>query len=269
VLVPDGVLFPVGPDEPQCFTADDSAPDEADRNLGHSFVIVRAVGEGLIVGLGDNEPFTNEFLRRGDNSGVAVALLVPDRSADVTFLLGRDSSPTVNDVGSGDETLRDLIPPWVWMSLTLGAVAFIVFAVSRSARVGRLVSEPIAAPIAGSELVSATGNLMERAGHAERAGWLLRERLHRDLCRSHGVDIGAPLDELDRIVGLRSGSRSGEVEALLRGNSTGTASLIELTAAIDRLRNTVFGSGPAVDDVQRPNDDRSREPAHPDERVST
>jgi hypothetical protein len=269
VLVPDGVLFPVGPDEPQCFTDLDVGEVEGG---GHSFVIVREIGDGLIVGLGDNEPFINEFLRRGDNSGLMVSLLVPDRNADVTFLLGSDANPTVSDVGSGDETLRDLIPPWVWMSLVLGAISFVVFAVSRSARVGRLVAEPIAAPIAGSELVSATGNLMERAGHAERAAWLLRDRLHRDLCRSHGVDFGAPLDELDRVVGLRSGSRPGEVEALLRSHATGAGGLLELTSSIDRLRLSVFGSGTTADGVPRPTAPHSGDPAHPahpDEKVST
>ena len=212
VFVPDGVLFPVGPEEPQCFTEAASASGDGST----AFVIVREFGDGLIVGLGDNESFTNRHLRRADNAGVLVSLLVPERGSDVTFLVGRGASPRVQDVGSGDETLRDLVPTWVWMSLVLGAVAFVVFAISRSARVGRIVDEPFAAPIAGSELVSATGNLMQRAGHSSRAGWLLLERLHRDLCRAHGVDLAAPLTELDRAVAHRSGTSEGEIEHLLR-----------------------------------------------------
>jgi hypothetical protein len=229
VFVPDGVLFPVGPDEPQCFTG-----------TGTSFVIVREFGDGLIVGLGDNEPFVNRHLRRADNAGVLVSLLVPERGSDVAFLVGRGASPRVQDVGSGDDTLRDLVPPWVWMSLALGAVAFVVFAISRSARVGRIVDEPLAAPIAGSELVSATGNLMQRAGHASRAGWLLLEQLHRDLCRAHGVDLAAPLTELDRAVAHRSGTELGEIESLLRRTVGDAAGLADLTASIDRVRRQVF-----------------------------
>jgi hypothetical protein len=261
VFVPDGVLFPVGPEEPQCFT-------EAAGSTGSTaFVIVRNLGAGLIVGLGDNDSFTNRSLRRADNAGVLAALLVPDRGAAVTFLVGRGASQRVEDVGSGDETLRDLVPTWVWMSLVLGAVAFVVFAVSRSARVGRIVDEPLAAPIAGSELVSATGNLMQRAGHSSRAGWLLLEQLHRDLCSAHGVDVAAPLSELDRAVAQRSGTPVGEIEYLLRRTVGETTGLADLTARIDSVRRQVFG-----DHVTAPTESNSQiepDPQIHDERVPT
>ena len=236
VFVPSGVLFPVGPSEPQCFT------DGGRGDGSTAFVIVREFGVGLIIGLGDNEAFTNRNLRRADNAGVLVSLLVPERGADVTFLVGRGASPRVQDVGSGDETLRDLVPTWVWMSLVLAAVAFVVFAVSRSARVGRIVDEPLAAPIAGSELVAATGNLMQRAGHSARAGRLLLERLHRDLCHAHGIDVSAPPADLDRAVANRSGTTPGEIEYLLGRTVSETTGLAQLTADIDRVRRQVFGA---------------------------
>lgn len=241
VYVPAGVLFPVGPDDLQCLTTEGNSTDFS----GHSFVIVRNFGAGLIIGLGDNEPFINRHLRRADNAGLAVSLLVPERGANVTFLLGSDASQSIQDVGSGDDTLRDLVPTWVWMAITLSAIAFVVFAVSRSTRVGRIVAEPIASPIAGSELVSATGNLMQRAGHASRAGWLLLEHLHRDLCRAHGVDVAASLADLDRAVTLRSGTQAGEVESVLRRTVNDAAGLIDLTSTIDRLRRQVFGQADA------------------------
>ncbi len=249
VFVPSGVLFPVGPTEPQCFT-DASGADN------HSFVIVREFGAGLIVGLGDNDAFVNRSLRRSDNAGVMVSLLVPTRDTDVAFVIGRGASPTVSDVGSGDDTLRDLVPTWAWMSLVLGAIAFVVFAVSRSAREGRIVSEPVAAPIAGSELVSATGNLMQRAGHASRAGWLLMSRLHRDLCQAHGVDVSAPLADLDRAVAERSGVSPGETEHLLRRTATDNASLMALTGSIDQMRQQVFGEPLISSSTTAPTDER-------------
>ncbi len=249
VFVPSGVLFPVGPAEPQCFT-------DAPGADGHAFVIAREFGAGLIVGLGDNDAFVNLSLRRADNSGLIVSLLVPTRGTDVAFVTGRGASPTVSDVGSGDDTLRDLVPTWAWMSLVLGAIAFVVFAVSRSAREGRIVSEPVAAPIAGSELVSATGNLMQRAGHASRAGWLLLSRLHRDLCQAHGVDVNAPLEDLDRAVAERSGVAQGETEHLLRRTASDTASLVALTAAIDQMRRQVFGEPLTSNSTTAPNDER-------------
>ncbi|MFK7919909.1 MAG: DUF4350 domain-containing protein [Ilumatobacter sp.] len=280
VTVPDGVLFPVGPDEPQCFT---DAVGRADTER-HSFVIVREFGSGLIVGLGDNEVFVNRSLRESDNAGLAVALLAPSDRSNVAFLLGDGVSPTVQDVGSGDDTLRDLVPTWVWMSLVLGGVAFVVFAVSSSSREGRILSEPIATPIAGSELVSATGNLMQRAGHASKASWLLLSRLHRDLCRTHGIDLNAPLSELDRAVAHRSGVAPGETEQLLARTAADNAGLGELSAAIGQLRLAVFGEQlPTSDDASRASRDHRdsdhrdsdhrdpdhRDPDHLAERVPT
>lgn len=225
LYVPDGLLFPVGPSEPQCFTRGDT-----------SFIVERSVGDGTIIGLGDNEVFVNEYLRRADNAALAAALLIREPGASVTVLVGNGASPTVADLGSGDDTLFDLVPTWVWMALALGALSFVVFAVSRSARLGRVVSEPVAVPIAGSELVSATGNLMARAGHANRAGWLVLSRLHRDLSYAYNVDQSAPLDVLDRALSDGSGTAPGEVAALLSRSATDDASLLDLSRSANRLR---------------------------------
>lgn len=231
LYVPDGVLFPVGPSEPQCFTRDDV-----------SFVIERSVGSGTIIGLGDNEVFVNRHLRRADNAALAAALLIPEPGASVTVLVGNGASSTVADIGSGDDTLFDLVPTWVWMSLALGAIAFVVFAISSSARLGRIVSEPVSVPIAGSELVAATGNLMARAGHAQRAGWLILSRLHRDLSRAHNVDLSAPLDALDRAVSDLSGTEPGTVAQLLGRSAADDGSLLDISRRAQQLRQQVLGT---------------------------
>ena len=228
LFVPDGVLYPVGPNEPQCFG------DE-----GQSFVIVRSVGSGTIVGLGDNEVFTNRDLRRADNAGLATALLLPSNGASVSILLGTGTNQTIADVGSGDDTLFDLVPPSVWMTLTLAGLGFVVFAISRSVRTGKVLDEPLVTPIAGSELVVATGNLMQRAKHASRAGWLLQTQFHRDLCRHLGVDTNAPLDELDQIAATRLDIEAGTVEAVLRSPVVDERELLALSTRLERLRKDV------------------------------
>ncbi len=227
--VPDGVLFPVGPGEPRCFGVD-----------GRSFVIVRPLGAGLVVGLGDNEPLVNRYLRRADNAGLAAALLAPAPGTTVTVLLGTGSAASVADVGEGDDTLVDLVPAWVWMGLVLGALAFMAFAVSRSVRVGKVLDEPLATPIAGSELVAATGNLMQRAGHAGRAGALLQAQLHRDLCAEYHVDLAAPLPELDAAIATRTSIAPGVVASVLAAPVIGDAQLLALSARLDHLRKDVL-----------------------------
>ena len=229
LYVPDGLLFPVGPDEPQCFA-----------DGGQSFVIVRQIGRGTVVGLGDNEVLVNQNLRRADNAGLAAALLAPRDGSSVTILLGTGTATSIADVGEGDETLIDLVPTWFWMILLLAALGFVVFAVSRSVRVGAVLDEPLATPIAGSELVAATGNLMQRAKHTSRAGWLMQNRLHRDLCGELHVDLAAPLTELDAAVAARTDVAAGATEQLLRHTVTDDSQLLALSGQIDRIRKDVF-----------------------------
>ncbi len=225
LYVPDGVLFPVGPDEGQCFVED-----------GTSFVIVRTLGAGTVLGLGDNEILTNRNLRRADNAGLATALLAGGDDPRVSVLLGSDVNQSAADVGTGEDTLLDLVPAWVWMGLALAGLAFVVFAVSRAVRVGRVPEEPLVSPIAGSELVEAQGGLMQRAGHATRAGWLLQVQLHRDLCQEFHVDPAAPLADLDRVVSGRTGTPPGTVETLLREPVGSDGALLTLSRRIDHLR---------------------------------
>lgn len=228
LFVPEGLLYPVGPTEAQCF-----------GRSGQSFVIVRSIGSGTVVGLGDNEVFTNRYLRRSDNAGLATALLLPDGGTNVSILLGTGTNQTVADVGTGEDTLVDLVPISVWMALTLAGLGFVAFAISRSVRAGKVFDEPLVTPIAGSELVVATGNLMQRARHSSRAGWLLQTQFHRDLCAHLGVDPNAPLDEIDRIASSRLGFASGAVETALRSTVNDERELLSLSTRLERLRKDV------------------------------
>ena len=232
LYVPQGLLFPVGPTEPKCFA-----------RSGNSFVIVNSIGDGFVVGLGDNEVFVNQYLRRADNAGLAVALLTPAPGSSVSIVLGTGATAPVSEVreiGEGEDTLIDLVPDWAWMALVLVASSFVVFAVSRSVRVGGVLDEPLVTPIAGSELVAATGNLMQRAKHTPKAGWLLQTQLHRDLCREFRIDIAAPLVELDSAVAARSSIPAGDTDLTLRQTVSTDVQLLALSGQIDRIRKEVL-----------------------------
>ena len=84
-------LPPVAPDEQHCF-GDGSDTD-------HAFAIRRQLGDGSVVGLGDNRVLTNEYLRFADNSGLAVALLAPTDGGRVVMLLGDDALRKLGSVG--------------------------------------------------------------------------------------------------------------------------------------------------------------------------
>jgi len=224
-MTPGGILFPAAATTPQCF-----------GDGTHAFVIVRHVGAGLVVGLGDNRLLTNQYLRYADNAGLLTALVAPASGATVRIMLGTSAPPVAADVGTGNEKLADLVRPGIWMALTQLALAFIVFCIARSVRPGRAVREPQPTPIAGNELVLATGNLMQRAHHHQRAGWLIRGELYRQLCSHYRTSNSVSIDDLAALVHRRTGVPAGDIADALRTEATDSASLLHLAARLDDLR---------------------------------
>jgi len=246
LYVDDGILFPVPSGVPQCF-GDGATPGSA-GSAGHAFVIRREVGSGTVIGLGDNRLFTNEWLRFADNSGLATALLVPSDGATVTIVLGSGVARSVDDVGTGDEHLRDLVRPGVWMAFLQLAVAFVVFAAARGIRVGRPVAESRPVPLAGSELVRATGSMMRVARHHERAGWMLRTELHRDLCRRYRIDHDSSVDQVTWTASSRDGLDVAMVRHALTLEAVDDATLLQLARLVDGVRAQVARSGDQASD---------------------
>jgi hypothetical protein len=167
-------------------------------------------------------------------------LVAPSAGAKVTIVLGSEAPKTVTDIGSGDRTLSDLVRPGVWMALAQLAIAFVVLAIARAVRPGRPVREPEQVPIAGSELVVATGRLMQRARHAQRAGWLLRGDLFRDLCDHHHVPPTTSIDVLDTTVTSRAGLAPGTVASVLQRDVLDQQQLLELSHSIQEIRDLVL-----------------------------
>ncbi len=213
-----------------------SATSTCFRNQSGSFAFVAPDGAGLIVQLGDNELFTNSLLRYADNGPLATALLAPADGSRVDILLGEEAAKTVADIGSGERTLTDLVRPGVWMALTQLAIAFVIFAIARAIRPGRPVREPEQVPIAGSELVVATGNLMQRAQHAERAGWLLRGNLYRSLCKQFRLPPTTSIDALDAAVAGQTSLPPGHVASVLQREVQDNAGLVQLSNSLQAIR---------------------------------
>lgn len=218
----------------------DAAPTMCFRNDSGSFAVVHHRGNGLIVQLGDNELFTNALLRYADNGPLATALLSPVEGSRVDILLGAEAAKTAADIGSGEKTLSDLVRPGVWMAIAQLSIAFVVFALARAIRPGRPVREPAQVPIAGSELVVATGNLMQRAHHAERAGWLLRGNLYRALCKQYHLSPSSSIEALDAAVAARTTLPPGHVAATLQREVQDNAGLVELSSTLQGIREVAL-----------------------------
>jgi len=206
------------------------------RNQSGSFALVAQRGAGLIVQLGDNELFTNSLLRYADNGPLATALLAPKDGSRVDILLGQEAAKTAADIGSGQRTLSDLVRPGVWMALVQLAIAFVIFAIARAIRPGRPVREPAQVPIAGSELVVATGSLMQRARHAERAGWLLRGNLYRSLCTQFRLPATTSINDVDAAVAAQTSLPPGQVASALLREVQDDVGLVQLSNSLQAIR---------------------------------
>ena len=205
---------------------------------GGSFVVVHRQGAGIVVQLGDNELFTNGLLRYADNGPLATALLAPTDGARVSILVGDGAAPASASIGGdGDTTLSDLVRPGVWMAIAQLAIAFVVFAAARAIRPGRPVREPDQVPIAGSELVVATGMLMQRARHASRAGSLLRHDAHRRLCEQFHLPANTSVSALDAVVAERTAVPAGSVTAVLERDVLDAEGLLQLSNDLHSVRS--------------------------------
>ncbi len=229
LFVTTGSRFEVPDDARSCFAAD-----------GDAFAVATVYGSGLIVQLGDNELFTNHLLRYADNGPLATALLAPTADARISILLGEEAAKSTADIGTGEKTLSDLLRPSVWMALAQLALAFIIFATARAVRPGRPVREPEQVPIAGSELVVATGTLMRRARHAERAGWMLRGNLYRALGRRYHLPANASIEALDEVVAANTSLPAGHVAAVLQRDVHDDKGLLELSNSLQAIRTATL-----------------------------
>lgn len=243
--VETGLRFAVEQDQQSCF-----------GDSQYAFVRATGSGTGTMVTFGDNQLWTNRLLEFADNAGLATALLAPDDGAAVWIVLGSGPRQAPLPELGGDDRLVDLVRPSVWMGLVQLAVAFIVLGIAVGVRPGRVVDEPRPSPLEGSALVAATGNLMQRARHTERAIRVLRYDTHRRLCERFGVPPTAPLAALDRQVASRTPVQPGELTDALSGPVGEDAeALAALAARLHHLNAAVAAAADRSTQTQGPTDE--------------
>jgi hypothetical protein len=213
-------------------------PVGADACIGpgaDAYVVVDDVGDGTLVAVGGSGMFVNAALAEGENAPVAAALTGLQEGTNLAVL----EPATVT--GTGEDGLLDLIPGSVWAALAQGAIAFLVYALWRSRRLGRPVAEPQPVAIAGSELVAAVGTLLDRSGSPQRAGDLLRADLRRALADRFGVppDVAPPV--LASVVAQRTGADEARLAWALTDSAVADDDqLVVLAQTIDAIRQEVL-----------------------------
>ncbi|CAN5155885.1 DUF4350 domain-containing protein [soil metagenome] len=247
-----GAVGPIEPGEPMAgLDAGDDAGDDADVDFGAAlyrvpaaaescfgeggtaFLTVEGQGAGFVVSLGGPHVLVNARLAEADNSVLVAALLAPRAGTEVVLL--QPPGP-----GEGEETLIDLVSPNVKQAVVQLGVAFALYVTWRARRLGRPVPEPQPVPIAGSELVSAVGELLHQSRSPERAAGTLRAHLRRTLSERLGVPAGAPADVVAAVVTARTNAHADDVAAALAETPVTTeAGLVEMARRVESVRQEV------------------------------
>ena len=222
-----------------------------------ALVLREQVGAGAVITLGSPYLWANARLQPDkehggqplDNAALALRLLGPGPAGAtvgtrVTFV---DAVPSAGVSPDGQQSPIALMPLPVKLALVQLVAAFVLYAWWRGRRLGAPVRERVPVEIAGSELVSAVGELLRRRGSPDRAAAVLRADVRRDLARRLGVPPDAAPQALVTVVAARSGRSPDEVAPVLLDGPVGSAgALIRLTHSLDALRQEVLHGHPVA-----------------------
>ncbi len=209
-------------------------------------VVSEAVGAGRIVSLGAPWFFTNDALALEDDAGLWAALAVPTSGTRLAVLVAGDQGEPIQAPDTG--SLGDALPVGVGLAILQILVAFVVYALYRSRRLGRPVPEDPPVSIAGSELVRAVGGLLGHARAHDRAAASLRSSARRRLADRFGLPPQAGAELVVATLDARTAIPRTRLEAaLLDAPVADDAALAALGRELDAVVVAALGGGPSTD----------------------
>lgn len=215
-----------------------AAPDATARCFpvgeGHGLVAV-PMGEGEVVVTGAVDALVNRELDDADHGQLAVALMAPSGTGQVTVLWDAR-------IGGGEVALLDLVPDSAKRAFWVLVAAAVLYALVRARRLGRPVAERLPVRVPASELALAIGDLLGHGGHRDAAAGRLRADLRREVALALHLPVDTPPDVLVEVLAERAGDgldREGLRVALLDGPVPDDQSLVAVTAALARVRAQV------------------------------
>lgn len=220
------VRFDVSEGDQSCFGDGDQA-----------FVAATELGDGHLVAFGGSGTIINRTLDEADNAPAIAGILAPREGTSVGVLDLHGSRLSAG----GDEELWNVAPTWVKRVVAQLAIAFLLYVLWRSRRLGQPVAEPQPVKVAASELVAATGGLLERSGSPQYAADVLRNDLRRDLMVRLGLPRNLPPETFVEVVAARTQLDAAQLQAALGpGPVSSDADLVTVARLIDFVRKEVF-----------------------------
>lgn len=181
---------------------------------------------------------TNRFVTDADHAGLVVRLL--GGSPRLVWYQPTDAD-LVDNPAPDDE--RSVWPDWIGPGLALLGLAFVVFAIARGRRLGRLVPEPLPVVVRATETTESRAELYRAAGDRDRAAAVLRRATSARLAARLGLAPGSPHEAVVAAVADASGVHVSKVDALLRpGSPLDEAALVRLAQQLAHLEEKVRSS---------------------------
>jgi hypothetical protein len=144
-------------------------------------------------------------------------------------------------VGSGTASIWSIVPSRVKALLATLAIAALVACLWRARRLGRPVLEVRVVPLPGSELVVATGRLLEKNSRFEEAAALMRTDACSQIASRLGQAPGTPPTTVARVAAHYGGLPIDEVVAALCGPPPHSETdLLELARSLQLIRQEVL-----------------------------
>lgn len=194
-------------------------------------VVAAPEGAGSVVAVAGAGMWVNAQIGESDNAVLAASLLAPRPGTRVAVV--EPPAP-----GTGGQGALSLVPERASVSLWQLVVAFFLFAVARGRRLTPLHAEATARSLPGSVLVEAVANLMQTAGHRQRAADALRAHARRDVADRLGTSADAAT--LVPAVVQRNGLDAGTVERALAGPPPADdAELVAVARSLEQIRSEV------------------------------
>lgn len=193
--------------------------------------------------IGQSDLLTNEYLGADGNAALALWTLGEQPS-----LIWYTPDALEPQGGSGQPTVRELLPDWVFWVVVQLAVACAFAMLWRARRLGKLVTEPLPVIVRAAETQEGRARLYRQASARGRAAATLRTASLRRLAIRLAAPAGTTPDQLVTLVARAIGrDPSGEMmlHALLLGPAPRSdAELIRLADDLDAVERELSRDRP-------------------------
>jgi hypothetical protein len=197
------------------------------------------VGRGQIIELGGSQIFTNDRLDKLDNS-VLVANMVQPGSWNPLTILETHDVDGASQGSTGEVTIGQLMSPSVRNALMLLFWAGFLWMLWHWRRLGRPVEEDPLVRVPASQLVVATGDLLELSQQHTAAAVMLRDDFRRTVADRLGIDAGIETNAFVEVVSRRTGVDAHRLRTALRAETVSTPeSLVAYSQHLERLQQEV------------------------------